>query len=127
MVHAVTRQIVCVAVGWGATHDLTVLRDSGVRIHRETAAIGDAAYQGLGHDHGHTLTPHKANKTRSLTPEQRFENRVLAHFRQPVEHVIRRLKIFRVLKETYRHRRRRFALRLHLIAALVNHTLELQS
>ncbi|MEM7737896.1 MAG: IS5/IS1182 family transposase, partial [Deinococcota bacterium] len=32
----------------------------------------------------------------------------------------RRLKVFRVLKETYRHRRRRFALRLTLIAALYN-------
>lgn len=127
LIHAVTQQILCVTVGRGASHDLTLLRQSGVRVHRETALIGDAGYQGVWHDHGHSLTPHKASKTTPLTPQQRHDNRVLAHFRQPIELVIRRLKIFRVLKETYRHRRRRFALRLHLIAALVNHTLALQA
>ncbi|MGY2895034.1 hypothetical protein ACVWZX_003060 [Deinococcus sp. UYEF24] len=37
-----------------------------------------------------------------------------------MEHVICRLKILRILKETYRHRRRRFHLRVNLIAALYN-------
>jgi hypothetical protein len=41
--------------------------------------------------------------------------------------VIRRLKVFRVLKETYRHRRRRFGLRLNLLAALYNHDLKLKT
>ena len=104
-----------------------MLRESGVKIHPETAVIGDAAYQGFWRAHGHTLIPTKATKCHPLTPDERQDSRVLAHFRQPIEHVIRRLNIFRVLKETYRHRRRRFALRAHLIAALVNHTLTLQS
>jgi hypothetical protein len=43
------------------------------------------------------------------------------------ENVIRRLKIFRLLKETYRHRRRRFGLRLHLLAGVYNHNLSLAS
>ncbi len=37
-----------------------------------------------------------------------------------VEHVIRSLKIFRILSERYRNRRRRFALRFNLIAAIYN-------
>jgi hypothetical protein len=41
-----------------------------------------------------------------------------------VEQVIRRLKIFRVLAERYRHRRRRFGLRLRLIAGLYNYGLQ---
>lgn len=41
-----------------------------------------------------------------------------------VNPMIRKLKVFRVLKETYRHRRRRFGLRLNLIAALYNHDLD---
>ncbi|WP_245557582.1 IS5 family transposase [Deinococcus peraridilitoris] len=127
MIEAVTGRILCVGTGRGATHDLTLLRDSGVRVHQETALITDAGYQGIAHDHTLSLTPHKATARVPLSEEQRHENRVLAHFRQRIEHVIRRLKIFRVLKETYRHRRRRFALRLHLIAALVNLTLDVQS
>lgn len=120
LINAATHMIMCVASGKGATHDLTLFRESGVVIHSETALIGDAGYQGVWRDHGHALTPHKASKNHVLTPEERQENRALAHFRQPIEHVIRRLKIFRVLKEVYRHCRRRFALRLAIIAGLVN-------
>jgi hypothetical protein len=93
-----------------------------VQLPVETALIGDAGSQGVWKDHPHALTPHKATHPTPLTDEQRQDNRVLAHTRQCVEHVIRRLKIFRVLKEVYRHRRRRFALRVHLIAAICNLT-----
>ncbi|WP_139807133.1 transposase family protein [Deinococcus hopiensis] len=57
-----------------------------------------------------------------LSTEQRQDNRVLAHTRQGTLHMIRRVKIFRVLKGVCRHRRRRFALRVQLIAALCNLT-----
>jgi len=39
------------------------------------------------------------------------------------EHIIRSLKVFRILAERYRNRRRRFGLRFNLIAALYNHEL----
>lgn len=127
MVEAITGRILCVEIGRGATHDLTLLRESGVHLHPETALVADAGYQGVAHDHPLSLTPHKATEHRPLSEEQRYENRVLAHFRQKIEHVIRRLKIFRVLKETYRHRCRRFGLRLRLLAALVNLTVDITS
>jgi hypothetical protein len=40
-----------------------------------------------------------------------------------VEHVIRRLKIFRIFSSRYRNRRKRFGLRLNLIAGLLNYEL----
>ena len=123
LIDVATHRILCVASTFGSMHDLTLFRRSKVRLPVETALIGDAGYQGLWKDHPHALTPHKATRTAPLTDEERQDNRVLAHTRQGVEHVIRRLKIFRVLKEVYRHRRRRFALRLHLIAAICNLTL----
>ena len=112
--------IMCVASTVGSMHDLTLFRTSGVRLPLDTALIGDAGYQGIWKDHPHAITPHKATKTAPLTDEMRQDNRILAHTRQGVEHVIRRLKIFRILKGVYRHRRHRFSLRLHLIAALCN-------
>jgi len=121
VINVATHMIMCVATAFGLMHDLTLLRHSGVRVHRETALIGDAGDQGLWRDHGHSITPHKETKAKPLTPEERQENRVLASTRLRVEHVIRRLKIFRVLKDVYRHRRRRFSLRVNLIAALCNH------
>ena len=46
-------------------------------------------------------------------------------FRRMVEHVIRGLKIFRILAERYRNRRKRFSLRFNLIAGLYNYELGL--
>ena len=40
-----------------------------------------------------------------------------------IEHIIRSLKIFRILAERYRNRRKRFGLRFNLIAALYNYEL----
>jgi hypothetical protein len=63
---------------------------------------------------------YKKSKLHPLTKEQKQENRQLSRERFLVEHVIRRLKIFRILAERYRNRRKRFGLRFNLIAALCN-------
>ncbi len=49
-----------------------------------------------------------------------MQNKALSQKRIVVENVIRTLKVFRILKETYRHSRSRFGLRIMLIAGIVN-------
>jgi len=46
--------------------------------------------------------------------------RVLSRKRILIENIIRRLKIFRILSERYRNRRKRFGLRFNLIATIYN-------
>ena len=58
-----------------------------------------------------------------LSPEAKAHNRALGGERIVVEHVNRRLKIFRILAGKYRNRCRRFGLRCNLIAALYNYEL----
>lgn len=70
--------------------------------------------------HLNSKTPHKKSKHRPLTPEEKQENRALSKERIYVEHVIAKLKIFRILSERYRNRRKRFGLRFNLIAAIYN-------
>lgn len=111
------------AVGRGREHDFGLFKRSQVRPHPETECLGDRGYQGLKKRHARSRTPHKRTRRKELTREQRWENRRLASARITVEHVIRRLKVFRVLSSRYRHRRRRFGLRLNLIAALYNRDL----
>ncbi|MBI4733109.1 MAG: transposase, partial [Chloroflexi bacterium] len=65
------------------------------------------------------------SKLHPLTKEQKASNRELSSERILVENVIRRLKIFRILSERYRNRRKLFSLRFNLIAAIYN--LELKS
>ena len=57
-------------------------------------------------------------KRHPLSAELKRANRQINSLRVVVEHAIRRLKVFRLLGERYRNRRKRFGLRLDLIAAL---------
>ena len=82
--------------------------------------FADTGYQGIQKLHANTRKPTKATRKHPLPPEQKQANRALNSRRVLIEHAIRRLKIFRLLGERYRNRRKRFGLRLNLIAALVN-------
>jgi len=75
--------------------------------------------------HEKSKTPLKKPRKSELTDEQKQSNRELARRRVAVEHVIRCLKIFRILAERYRNRRKRFAIRFNLIAGLHNFELSL--
>ena len=101
-----------------------MFKRSRLRVRADTELLGDSGFQGLAKLHAKSRTPHKRwRKAIPLTPEQHAFNHTLASERVLVENVIRRLKVFRVLKETYRHRRRRHGLRVHLLAGLYNHDL----
>jgi len=65
-------------------------------------------------------TPFKKSKYHPLTQKEKRQNRTLARKRILIEHIFRKLKVFRILSERYRNRRKRFALRFNLIAALYN-------
>ena len=80
----------------------------------------DSGYQGIKKLHTNSELPLKSTKKNPLTKEQKRENHILSSSRVLVENVIRRLKIFRIIGERYRNRRKKFGLRLNLIAALCN-------
>jgi IS5 family transposase len=82
--------------------------------------LADAGYQGLAAIHENCQTPFKKSKHHPLTKRQKQRNKTLARKRILIEHVFRKLKVFRILSERYRNRRKRFALRFNLIAAIYN-------
>jgi hypothetical protein len=65
----------------------------------------------------------KKKKKEKLSKEPKKANRQLSQRRLVIEHIHRRLKIFRILSSRYRNRRRRFGLRLNLIAGIYNYEL----
>ena len=116
------------ACGKGREHDFRLFKRSKLHPHPDTELLADSGYQGLAQRHPNSRTPYKRRrKTIALTLEQQAHNRALASERVLAENVIRRLKVFRVRKETYRHRRKRFGLRVHLPAGLYNHNLQVKS
>jgi len=105
-------------------HDFRLYKQSRMALTKQVLCLADTGYQGLNKLHPNSQTPAKKSKHHPLTDEQKALNRQWAGQRVFCEHVIRKLKVFRILSERYRNRRKRFGLRFNLIAALCN--LELQ-
>lgn len=120
-----SRTIICTAYGKGRRHDFWLFQVSGVRLHPRTLGLGDKGYQGWSKLHENLHIPTKKPKGEPLPKREKRSNRELAQRRVVAEHVNRHLKIFRILSERYRNRRRRFGLRCNLIAALYNSELGL--
>ncbi len=79
--------------------------------------IGDKAYQ--SQDHPEFITPAKKPKGGALTPEQKEENTKIAKERIYVEHGIRRIKAFRILRQDYRLALGLYPMIAHAVVGLV--------
>jgi hypothetical protein len=119
-----SKKIICLASGKGRVHDFKLFQNSGVRVGDLIKIIADKGYQGIAKIHKLSETPIKRKKGKKLSKEEKQYNRLLNRLRVVVEHVNRRLKIFRILSSSYRNRHRRFGLRANLIAGIYNYELE---
>ena len=117
--------MICTHHGRGPVHDFVLYQRSHLAPHESLEVLADSGYQGLSKLHAKSRTPQKKPRKAELTDEQKQSNRELARRRVVVEHIIRCLKIFRMLAERYRNRRKRFSLRFNLIAGLYNYELRL--
>ena len=113
-------QIVTTTFSYGSKHDFQLFKDDGCDFVKHLRILADAGYQGLSELHENSQTPFKKSKFHALTKREKQQNRALARKRIVIEHIFRSLKVFRILSEKYRNRRKRFALRFNLIAAIYN-------
>ena len=109
----------------GSQHDFQLFKNSRCAISQATCLLADAGYQGLLALHPNSQTPTKKSKLHPVSQAHKHSNRTLSRKRIFIENIIRRLKIFRILSERYRNRRKRFGLRFNLIAAICNLELNL--
>lgn len=115
-----SEEIIATYFGKGKTHDMKLFEKSRVRLSKEVEIKADSGYQGMQKKHSKVLLPKKKSKLYKLTKDDRRANRELSKKRIKVENVIRRLKIFRILGERYRHRRKRLGLRFNLLSGIYN-------
>ena len=102
----------------GPMTDIKRYEESGVHAQYPNAQkVADKAYQ--SQDHPELITPQKKPKGKELTPEQRAENRRIAQQRIYVEHGIRRIKAFRILRQDYRLALGLFPMIAHAVVGLV--------
>jgi hypothetical protein len=105
----------------GKRHDFRLFKESRPIIKKDTLVQGDTGYQGIQKVHQNSNIPFKRKRNIKLSKEEKLHNRNLSSKRIFVEHVIGRLKRFKVLSERYRNRRSRFGLRFNLIAGIYNY------
>ncbi len=118
-----TAQIAATAFAQGSTHDFQLFKENENNLAKHIRVLADAGYQGLAGLHENCQTPIKKSKYHPRTQKEKRSNRALARKRILIEHIFRKLKVFRILSERYRNRRKRFALRFNLIAAIYNREL----
>jgi hypothetical protein len=105
----------------GSVHDFALYKESvGRAVSFEVKIKADSGYQGISAYHGNSEIPFKKSKNRPLTSEERVFNRRLARERIVIEHINREIKIFKIMSDRYRNRRRRHGLRMNLICAIRN-------
>lgn len=80
----------------------------------------DLGYTGIKKKYENVQIPDKKTKKKPLSKEQKEANKLKARARILVEHINAKIKVFGILSDKYRNRRKRFNLRVNLICALIN-------
>jgi hypothetical protein len=120
-----TLEILFIAQAEGSVHDFTIYKDStGSAVSPDVKVKVDSGFQGIVAFHANSEVPFKKSKNKPLTKEEKVFNRQLARERIVIEHVNREIKMFKIMAERYRNRRRRHGLRMTLICAIRNSQLK---
>jgi len=95
-------QILCVKTGKGRKHDFRMFKESKTHIHPSVHVQVDTGYQALK-----IIIPTLEYLTNAVRKnhlqKSNYNNHTICSSRMTVEHVIRELKVFRILSERYRN------------------------
>jgi hypothetical protein len=114
------KKIKRVRVGKGKVHDFKMYKQKPVKLGKNKKGKLDKGYQGIQKIQTQCEIPIKKKKGQKLTKEEKRFNSKLARDRIIVEHINRKVKIFRIFSSRYRNRRNRFGIRINLVAAIIN-------
>jgi hypothetical protein len=103
----------------GKTHDFAIFQKAASPP-PNTLLLADSGYQGLSKQHAMALTPYKSSKHQPLCKHKKVFNQSLSSDRTKIEHTIRSVKIFKIIGNRYRNKRKRYELKFKLVTGLVN-------
>lgn len=105
----------------GKTHDFNIYKDQKNRDRfHGVPKKADSGYQGIKKYDADAEIPFRKPKNGELTTEQKTYNHNLSKKRIKVENVIREVKIFNILSDIYRNRRKNHNIKTNIIAGIVN-------
>ncbi|WP_437184070.1 transposase [Streptococcus pneumoniae] len=131
MVHAMKAQaivtsqgrIVSLDIAVNYCHDMKLFKMSRRNIGQAGKILADSGYQGLMKIYPQAQTPRKSSKLKPLIAEDKAYNHALSKERSKVENIFAKVKTFKMFSTTYRNHRKRFGLRMNLIAGIINYEL----
>ena len=80
----------------------------------------DSGYQGILKFHANSETPKKKPRGGELTSDEKEENRRISRDRILIENINAKVKVFKIVANKYRNRRKRFGLRMAMICGIIN-------
>ena len=101
-------------------HDFTIFKNSKLPINADIEVCVDLGYQGIKKLVKLVSIPHKKPKGWVLSSTEKTENTEVSKKRIPIEHINRRCKIFRIVKETFRGKHKNMSKTWNIIDGLVN-------
>ncbi|VRY42679.1 transposase [Streptococcus pneumoniae] len=104
-------------------HDMKLFKMSRRNIGQAGKILADSGYQGLMKIYPQAQIPRKSSKLKPLIAEDKACNHALSKERSKVENIFAKVKTFKMFSTTYRNHRKRFGLRMNLIAGIINHEL----
>lgn len=112
----------------GATHDLTLLRQSGVgaQMPPDVTRMGDGGYRGMQDDfpEASVALPYRAKPGQKLLPEEKLHNHLIARVRVVIENTLAEMKHFQILADIFRHAAERYDGIITAIAGIVNRRID---
>lgn len=102
-------------------HDFKIYKDSiGSAICSKIKIQADSGYQGINKYHKNSETPKKKSKKHTLSETEKAENKRISSERMLIENINAKLKVFKIIANKYRNRRKRHGLRMSLICGIYN-------
>ena len=100
----------------GSAHDCRVFK-GGKRPSKEAQLSG---CQGIADIHKNDDFPYKASKNKPLDAEEKEHNTSRSWIRIKVEHIFGNIKIFKMMANLYRNKRKSYGIKFNSIAGIVN-------
>lgn len=105
IVDKVSKKILDVRCCKGSVHDFELFKNSyyDININSDVLIIADAGYQGINKYHSNSLSIIKKRINSNLDPVEKYINKCISKFRVTNEHVIGKLKFWKIIGSKFRH------------------------
>ncbi len=103
----------------GSVHDFAIFKKEPPPPKKSRLFV-DSGYQGIDKIHAESEFPYKSTKNKPLDKEEKEYNHALSKIRVKIENIFAQIKLFKILSDRYRNKRKRYGVKFNIIAGIVN-------